>query len=110
MLDRQLDEIKKFSVCAGDDNKRRTWLITAKSKLLYIQDLAGKHGLEEKLYNSGIFDEVRGKLPYKQQDEFIKQLEECSQGAVMERSDMYEQLLSYISSYTTTLTIFRHAS
>ena len=104
MLDRQLDEIKKFSVCAGDDNKRRTWLITAKSKLLYIQDLAGKHGLEEKLYNSGIFDEVRGKLPYKQQDEFIKQLEECSQGAVMERSDMYEQLLSYISSYTTTLT------
>ena len=104
MLEKQLEDVKKFSVCAGDDNKRRTWLITAKSKLLYIQDLAGKHGLEEKLYNSGIFDEVRGKLPYKQQDEFIKQLEEYSQGAVMDRSEMYEQLLSYIGSYTTTLT------
>ena len=98
LIQQQIGEVRKLGSCAGDDTKIRSWIIAARSKLLYVQSLAEEHDLESTLYHSNISAEVQFKLPVKLQDDFLLTIEKLDEGKQPTAEAYFKQLLKYLET------------
>ena len=98
VLARLLEQIGKIGHCTGDEVKKRTWAMNTRSKLLYVQSLAVKHGLEKRLYHSQVTAEIQHRLNDKLQEEFCLLLEKVEQGKEVPQEKVFATLITFLDT------------
>ena len=87
---------------AVDPNKQRDWAFSIQTKLIELQDMAERHGLENRLYYSDILSVVENLFSFSIQEEYHAIL--LKNGKPNDEKMSYDSMLSFIDSLVARFT------
>ena len=99
----RVEEIRRLGLCTGSNDKKRKWVIEVNSQLIYLKDIAKKHGMYEDLYTHPVVAHIQESLPPDIFKKFLEKIRERAGRASKE--EVFDMLLDYM---TEILAIFNH--